>query len=762
MPDFFKQYRFKDTNNHITDWDQFLNIRIGARIIKDTGEEFQKTNENVFDKVARYYLSNEDIEDKFALLHGTNIFTDPQYITVSPTEPYHIVNKEYIDARVASAAVDLTGFARTDRENIWEHAQTCNSEPYKRTHLTNKGYVDDRINEIEFDTTALARLNSPNTFTAPQSITVDASQPKHIVTKKYVDDVKDSIVNNISGFVRADLPNTFTATQNFTYTITVPEPQTDTEAANKLYVDNKVAEQQATQGNFALLSAPNVFERDQTFKSHLICSSTPSQSYHIVNKEYVDALVSGTTLPDNIAVTDRALVWTEIQNFSEGIIIPEPSESNHGATKNYVDAKFGEIGDASVEQRGVVRLSKPISDSDPMPEGSQSAEQFANDENVPNAKVVASYVRSVIPSNLDDVPFKSHDNEFTGTNDFLHINTQGITSQHTTLSSNVSIDCPVTYAPRIDEGVSVDDMTLSLFEAQSYPDYIPSPGHVEHTIIVNSNNILTPFDKKLSKGDLIWPNFEHHPTYTCGSDVKIGVHDNNIIGISLNPLEAIDPVEDDDGSMLTAQVSNTQYYTGLKITEQAIYNATNVETPINAADGLVTTKLLYTHPFQDKIIRKIKLNDYIETDFENIDEFKQHAVLNCDANGVIKISARVFEKLSHYIEGAVELEIDDNVDNAVVYGDSGLKLLVNSASCNLTIHNCLRANISNYSGTVAAHNSDIIIGTNVDAEITLSNKSHAITSSDNSNLSIIANKHSSIDNKHSCKSIETDDTSFIV
>lgn len=762
MPDFFKQYRFKDTNNHITDWDQFLNIRIGARIIKDTGEEFQKTNENVFDKVARYYLSNEDIEDKFALLHGTNIFTDPQYITVSPTEPYHIVNKEYIDARVASAAVDLTGFARTDRENIWERAQTCNSEPYKRTHLTNKGYVDDRINEIEFDTTALARLNSPNTFTAPQSITVDASQPKHIVTKKYVDDVKDSIVNNISGFVRADLPNTFTATQNFTYTITVPEPQTDTEAANKLYVDNKVAEQQATQGNFALLSAPNIFERDQTFKSYLICASTPSQSYHVVNKEYVDALVSGTTLPDNIAVTDQALIWTEIQNFSEGIIIPEPSESNHGATKNYVDAKFGEIGDASVEQRGVVRLSKPVSDSDPMPEGSQSAEQFANDENVPNAKVVASYVRSVIPANLNDVAFKSTQNNFTALNEFVSINTQSITSQSATLSNDVTIDCPIAYAP--EDGEIFNHMTVSLFEAQRDPDTT-----LYTKAIGADDGLIHPVSKILQVGDLVWPSFHSHPVYTCGDDVKIGVHelgrggeDVEVVGISLHPFEVINPVSDNEGNTIDTKVSDARFYTGLKITSKNIYNATNISTPFNVYDGLVTTKLLYTHPFQDKIIRKIKLNDYIETDFKNIDEFKQHAVLNCDANGVIKISAKVFEKLSHYIEGAVELEIDDNVDNAVVYGDSGLKLLVNSASCNLTIHNCLRANISNYSGTVTAYNSDIIIGTNVDAEITLSNKSHAITSSDNSNLSIIANKHSSIDNKHSCKSIETDDTSFIV
>ena len=161
MPDFYKQYRFADNDAPVQDWDHFLNIRIGAQLLKDTGDKFEKIADHIFNKVPRYYLSNEDIEDKFALLHATNTFTDPQYCTATPVEPYHIVNKEYVDACIATAQVDLSGFARLDRENIWEEPQICNSEPENRTHLTNKAYVDDRINEIEFDTTALAKLNSP-------------------------------------------------------------------------------------------------------------------------------------------------------------------------------------------------------------------------------------------------------------------------------------------------------------------------------------------------------------------------------------------------------------------------------------------------------------------------------------------------------------------------------------------------------------------------------------------------------------------------
>ena len=136
MPEFYKQYRFKDNDAPVESWDQFLNIRVGARLIKDTGDEYQKMSaEHVYDKVTRYFLSNNDIEDRFALLHATNTFTDPQYLTATATEPYHITNKEYVDALVNSAAVDLSGFARLDKENMWEEPQICNAEPAQRVHL---------------------------------------------------------------------------------------------------------------------------------------------------------------------------------------------------------------------------------------------------------------------------------------------------------------------------------------------------------------------------------------------------------------------------------------------------------------------------------------------------------------------------------------------------------------------------------------------------------------------------------------------------
>lgn len=405
MPDFYKQYRFADNDAPIQDWDQFLNIRIGARLIKDTGDEYQKTDNHVYEKVPRQFLSNADIEGKFAVLDGTNTFTDPQYCTAEPTEPYHIVNKEYVDALLAAEAVDLSGFARLDRENIWEQPQVCDSEPETRAHLANKGYVDDRINEIEFDTAGLARLNTPNTFTAPQSVTVESTAPEHLVSKQYVDGVRDSIINNITGFVRVDLPNTFTATQTFQATTIVPNPKTDSEAANKLYVDQKVAETQSNLGDFASLKLANTFEKDQTFRSNAICNTPPTMPYHLANKEYVDALAGGIELPDNLVALDDENVWLARQDFSSGITVPDPENGTDAASKDYVDRKLSdvEVGDATTTDKGIVKLAASMTDQ--------------SDNGVTTASLVRSFVQS---QSTDDSNYAKTDaaNTFTSQNYF--------------------------------------------------------------------------------------------------------------------------------------------------------------------------------------------------------------------------------------------------------------------------------------------------------------------------------------------------------
>ena len=153
-------------------------------------------------------------------------------------------------------------------------------------------------------------------------------------------------------------------------------------------------ETSAKLGNYATLDLANVFEQDQTFKKNANCNKTPTQSYHLVNKEYADSLVSNIKLPDNLATTDKEQNWSKHQTFGAGCTIPEPELDNNPATKSYVDMKTSTtVTDATYDTKGIVKMTLPVSNEETPPDNMQSIAQFAqNTESVPTPKDVADYV----------------------------------------------------------------------------------------------------------------------------------------------------------------------------------------------------------------------------------------------------------------------------------------------------------------------------------------------------------------------------------
>ena len=730
MPDFYKQYRFADNDAPVQDWDHFLNIRIGAQIIKDTGDKFEKIADHVFNKVARYYLSNEDIEDKFALLHATNTFTDPQYCTAEPVEPYHIVNKEYVDACIATAQIDLSGFARLDRENIWEEPQICNSEPENRTHLTNKAYVDDRINGIEFDTTALAKLNSPNVFTAPQSVTVPATAPEHFVTKQYVDDTKTQIIDNISGFVRADLPNTFTATQTFQYTVIVPSPQTDTEAANKLYVDTKVTETQQKLGNFAALDLANIFEKDQTFRTNAICSTPPSQPYHLVNKEYADAILQGFQLPGNLASTDVENTWSEVQNFVGGITVPPAVEDDDLVTKGYVDGLVQSFSapDATWETKGIVKLAKNISAETPQPPGTQTASDFAQDNNVATGKMVADYVRDQTSATIGDAALRSKDNIFRAVNTFSG---DVVINGNSTLS-DVSIAGTATAMNTLVSDAMGTIIASSFNAKQTLESEIPD-GEFAIKLDKDSDGVVVPNKVQgpatVPSGTEFMPVFEYAPTYNTGNDVAFGVIDvslNEDVSDAVVGTAIYSDIVTDDGSV---SADGETFYIGIRSNASCLYPAANMVTPWNnATDGVVTTKYLLNSPWSAATLGHISL-DSKTTSYPTKQAFFSKAV-ESSKGGVATVSAEGFVHAVNngWLKGDITVTSDAPTIDLGELDASGLNHVEFSGVANFTLtvkhaKNLVLSNIT--SATINAVNSVMLLD-GVSGTLNASRHSHVV------------------------------------
>lgn len=780
-------------------WDQFLNIRIGARLIKNTGDEYQKTSDHVYEKVNRYYLSNEDIEGKFVELDKTNILTKPQFITAEPTEPYHITNKEYVDALVATAAVDLSGFARLDVENSWLKPQLCNAEPKFRTHLTNKGYVDDRINGIEFDTTALAKLNNPNVFTAPQSVTVPAIAPEHLVTKQYVDDTKEYLVNNFSGFVRADLPNTYTATQDFQFKITVPYPKVDLDAANKLYVDTKVKETQQSLGNFAALDLENIFEKDQTFRKAAICSSTPSMPYHLANKEYVDSVASSGTVPDGIAFVDQDNVWVVKQNFGSGLTTPPPEEARDCANKEYVDAQIhaAEVPMASDTIAGRVKLTNT----------DITAEDFAKSNDVSTSAGVARYVVTQIPDTSVH-PTLAGDNTFTRENRFR----LGIISEGDILVTNhpgsVKIGGGYMDNDRIlfdyiepePENPDIPDSPLMPPLEERFPISTTEPSYLMDVKISQDTGVIHGGRVNVISGGFAAIDMVVFPEITSTPSVSF---DNTRLGVT----------ELDTGSYV---IGNTTYlgvmildtdetppeyaidplgipaYIGLKvIPDDKIYPCSNMTPdPDSIEDELLNANWVIRSPY---LVKKL---DAIVIDVTGFDHKKMPA--NASAyyelrrfteNGIAKVKDTSLNFVLGLLSNQVTVTMAAK-GKTLTLSDADI-ILKDINETTLDVVNC-RVRLERFSGTINADNTEITsvdasgvlkatdskvrlekfvgdieminteaIVANVDGTLNASRKSHAklVKDSDLSKLKINASIYSTVDNIDNTCSIVLDESS---
>lgn len=767
MPDFYKQYRFKDDDSQVQSWDQFLGIRIGARLIKDTGDEYEKVDENTFNKVNRQFLSNHDVEGKYALLKDTNIFTNPQFLTLPPAEPYHIVNKEYVDALVASASVDLSGFARLDRENHWAQPQVCNAEPKTRVHLTNKGYVDDRVNEIEFDTTALAKLNKPNVFTAPQSVTVPATSAEHLATKGYVDNTKAEVLNNISGFVRADLPNTFTATQDFQFKITVPEPKTDPEAANKLYVDTKVQETSAKLGNYATLDLENIFDKTQTFKMLPVCNEVPKQNYHLANKEYVDTRIgeAGGT-PEGVAYVGSDNQWTARQNFAAGILVPMPNEREDAANKQYVDEqlKGAEIGHADTENYGTVKL---------LNFDKEKPESFTESKDIPTGTEIFRYMESV---KVDMTQYGKLDanNQFTGFNNFGKA-----------VNINGSITSPggedtykVTRAMFDDDVITHGIDTTKPFGPERWP-FSPDDDSRLANLSFNPETLVVKGGNKIVTNGtygtpefpwIMWPEVTA-PTAIDFNGMRFGVTDldsSMLLGtVMYVGAHVLEPQYDDRPSFPNIIGYNKEIddrfmalFIGFRLKDKEMYAASNfTPSPEAINDELINAYWVHKSPYIARTVTELEVHSAgvdITKLAEGTDAYRE--LRKTCVDGKAKVKPNSVDEVLKLLD--TQVVITSPMKNQKIKISCADIILKNLDNFTVDIDNS-KVGLVNVKGTVNCVNSDVIVDT-MEGTLNVSRRSHVFlkAKTDLKKLVLDAKVYSTIDDTDNQCKITVDKTSL--
>lgn len=369
--DFFKKYRIKGETESFESFEEFQNLRIGAVIQKNTGEEFVKTADDVFDKREHYMLDANEIESGYAKLNRANVFTVPQEVTsTSFTKDTQMVSKKYVDDNIEAARINTANFARIDRPNTFNEIQSCAEMPTRRQHITNKAYVDDAINSLSFDTSQLAKLNQANVFTEAQICAVRPTEGSHLANKTYVDSSVANLNADLSHYIRDDQENEFTEVQTFdNQIIAKATPTADYNVVNLKFLNTKFTALKSDMADFASKTKGNDFAGTNTFNDEVIVNHSPVLRSHVATKGYVDDQIQGMGLdPTNMVYKNADNEFTGSNTFNGIVAVPTPTATNSAATKKYVDDNIAttvrntttNVADATFNSAGKVTLSSDI------------------------------------------------------------------------------------------------------------------------------------------------------------------------------------------------------------------------------------------------------------------------------------------------------------------------------------------------------------------------------------------------------------------
>lgn len=226
--------------------------------------------------------------------------------------------------------------------------------------------LDTKYMKLEGDQTA----SGVKTFTGNIKLTTPPASDEDVVNKQYVDESIANAGMGSANFVTLDATEqSIDGHKTFIGEISVPEPQNETDATTKKYVDDKFQDATTTLPlNVVLTDSDQTISSIKTFEN----GKNPKYNTHpadftdleLVDKKYVDdAIAGGITLPLNLAYLDRANTFTAINNFTGvtnlyggGSSYVDPVNDTDIANKKYVDNAIQQSG-GGVDLSNLVTLN---------------------------------------------------------------------------------------------------------------------------------------------------------------------------------------------------------------------------------------------------------------------------------------------------------------------------------------------------------------------------------------------------------------------
>lgn len=226
--------------------------------------------------------------------------------------------------------------------------------------------LDTKYMKLEGDQTA----SGVKTFTGNIKLATPPASDDDVANKQYVDESIANAGMGSANFVTLDATEqSIDGHKTFIGEISVPDPQNETDAATKKYVDDKFQDATTTLPlNVVLTDSDQTISSIKTFEN----GKNPKYNTHpadftdleLVDKKYVDdAVAGGITLPLNLAYLDRANTFTAINNFTGvtnlyggGTSYVDPVNDTDIANKKYVDNAIQQSG-GGVDLSNLVTLN---------------------------------------------------------------------------------------------------------------------------------------------------------------------------------------------------------------------------------------------------------------------------------------------------------------------------------------------------------------------------------------------------------------------